>query len=274
MGFLMSSIVQLNQLLSVKERFTLSGKKGFVTGAAGGIGRSTAAAMAELGADVALVDLNLEEAKKNADFIADKYGVKTMAIRCDVSSEEQVKAMVTQVLDTFGSIDVVHSNAGAIGIGYDNGDIGYEQWKRLIDVNLSGMFLVNQKAAQYMRDSGKGGAIVNTASISGHIVNRSGDRHSVAYQSAKAGVIHLTKAMAMDFCKDNVRINSVSPGDMKSGIHKGIPDEVMDGKTSDIPMKRFGSMNDIGGIVAFLLTDLAAYITGEDILVDGGYCAW
>ena len=270
----MDNIVELSQLASVKERFSMAGKKAIVTGAAGGIGRSTAAALADLGADVALVDIRTDLAAEYAEHISKKYGVQAFAASCDVTKEEDVDALIETVVQKFGTIDVVHSNAGAIGAGYDDGDIDFASWKRLMAINLDGMFLVNQKVCQYLRKEKKGGAIVNTASISGHVINRTEGRHSVCYPAAKAGVLHLTKGMAADFCKYGIRINSVSPGNMVSGIHAGIPEEAMDGMAGDCVMKRFGNMNGIGGAVAFLLSDLATYITGADLLVDGGYCIW
>jgi NAD(P)-dependent dehydrogenase (short-subunit alcohol dehydrogenase family) len=96
----------------------------------------------------------------------------------------------------------------------------------------------------------------------------------LGYTSTKGAVLHLTKAMAMDYCKDNIRVNSISPGYMLSGLHDHIPQEYLDELAAHVPMGRFGTMNEIGGLVAFLLSDLATYITGADILVDGGYCVW
>ncbi len=147
----------------------------------------------------------------------------------------------------------------------------------MVDVNYTGMMLVDQAAAHQMQDQGKGGAIVNTASMSAHIVNRmhgEGARHMICYTSTKSGVLHLTRSMAMDFCSDNIRVNSISPGYMLSGIHDGVPEKMLDVIEKDIPMGHFGTMNDIGGLVAFLLSDLASYITGADFRVDGGYTAW
>lgn len=270
----MDNIVKLNELDSIREKFSLKGKKALVTGAGGGIGRSTAAALAEMGADVALADVRIERAREYADYIAGKFGVRTIAVECDVTEEEQVEKLIEKTDAALGTIDIVHSNAGAIGAGYDDGDIDFASWRRLMAINLDGMFLVNQKVCQYLRDRGKGGAIVNTASISGHVINRTEGRHSVCYPTAKAGVLHLTKGMAADFCRYGIRVNSVSPGNMVSGIHHEISGEAMDAMAEDCVMKRLGSMNEIGGAVAFLLSDAASYITGADLLVDGGYCIW
>ncbi len=269
----MSSVVGIDQLQSIKIRLDFCGKKALVTGAAGGIGRSTSAAIAELGADVALVDINVEAAKTNADYLSRKYGVKAIAVQADVSDPSGVKEMMAAILREFGSVDLVHSNAGVIVSG-DNGDLPYEKWKRLLDINLNGMFLVNQAVALWMRDNKRTGAVVNTASMSGHIINRTKNRHMVAYAASKAGVAHLTKGFAADFAKAGIRFNSISPGYMLSGIHDAIPQELLDVLAQDVPLGRFGTMDEIGGAVVFLLSDLATYITGADLLVDGGYTIW
>lgn len=270
------SVVGVEDLLSVKDRFSFEGKKGFVTGAGGGIGRTTSAALAELGGEVALLDIDFERAKANSDAINKRFGNKTFALECDVTSKESIDRCMEIMLERFGEINFVHSNAGVIA-GDDDGDMDIERWKWMVDVNLTGMMLINQAACWQMQDQGKGGAIVNTASMSAHVVNRmhsAEPRHMICYTSTKGGVLHLTKSFAMDFCPDNIRVNSVSPGYMLSGIHDGVPEKMLDVIEQDIPMKHFGTMNDIGGIVAFLLSDLASYITGTDVRVDGGYCVW
>lgn len=271
-----TSAVELSELLSVKDRFSLAGKNAFVTGAAGGIGRTTAAALAELGANVALVDMNMEVAEANAAFIAEKYGVDAVAIRCDVTDEAQVDDLIAQLDHRFGSIDCVHSNAGIVIPFDDNSDMHYDNWQKMMEVNLSGMFLINQRAANYMKEKGTGGAIVNTASQSGKIINRTyGNRHQVGYTTSKAGVIQLTKAMAVEYVDYGIRINCISPGFMFSGLHKKNADTArLERVAQDVPMGRFGTMNEIGGIVAFLLSPLASYITGADFAIDGGYTCW
>lgn len=269
-----SPVIQLEQLRSVKEGASLAGKIAVVTGAAGGIGCTTSAALAEMGADVVLVDLRQDQAERNAGYIAEKFGVRAMALACDVSDETSVEAMFAAAAEAFGAVTLVHSNAGITVSGGDNADMALDSWKRMLDVNLTGMFIVNRTAARLMRDGGTGGAIVNTASMSAHIVNRIAERHLVAYTSTKAAVAHLTKAMAMDFCRHNIRVNSISPGYMYSGLHDKLDQERIDAMVKHVPMGRFGTMNEIGGLVAFLLSDNASYITGSDIIVDGGYCCW
>lgn len=271
----MGTAIAISKLASVRDRFSFEGKKGFVTGAGGGIGRTTAAALAELGAEVALLDIDLDRAWENAEQINRRFGSSCFAMKCDVSDPACVNETMAKLIGRMGEISFVHSNAGVI-MPDDNGDMPYDSWKKMLDINLTGMMLVDQAAARQMKAQGKGGAVVNTASMSAHIINRKhgGARHAICYPTTKAGVLHMTKAFAMDFCRDNIRFNSVSPGYMFSGIHDNIPTAALDTLASDTPVKRFGTMDEISGVVAFLLSDLATFITGSDFLVDGGYCCW
>lgn len=267
--------LKINELSSILKRFTLEGKKALVTGASGGIGQTTAAAIAELGADVALVDLRINKAQENADYIAKKFGVKAIALQADVSDKNSVTEMVERIVSEFGALDVVHSNAGIIE-ATDSADMPIESWKRTIDINYTGTFLVNRAVCSWMRDNKREGAVVNTASMSGHIQNRKhGDeRYDVAYNSSKAAVVSLTKGMAAEYIKYGIRVNSVSPGYMYSGLHDNMDQRFLDVLTEDVPMGRFGTMDEIGGAVVFLMSDLATYITGSDLLIDGGYTIW
>jgi sorbose reductase len=283
----MQTAPQVAELRSIKERFSLAGRKAFVTGAAGGIGRTTAAAFAELGADVAIVDIapRLEDAQKVADEIAERFGVNAIAVASDVGDADAVDAMVQTVVEQLGGLDIVHSNAGIVS-GEDNADMPVEVWDRMVRVNLTGMFLVNRRAAATMKANGTRGSIINTASMSGSIVNQApeGGRHGIAYSTTKAGVIHLTKAMAADYALDGIRVNCISPGVMISGIHdaylqsQGVSYEQFNAAARhapfSVPMGRFGTMDEIGGIVAFLATDLASFMTGADIVIDGGTTIW
>jgi len=271
----MGDVLALKDLKPLKSKFTLEGKVALVTGGAGGIGRSSAAAMAELGADIALADIKLAAAQDNADFIAEKYGVKTMALSCDVSDPVAVKDMIAQVVDTLGGLDIAFANAGIVAAD-DTVDISYESWQRMMGINLTGVFLVNQAAGQWMRENNRKGSIINTASMSGHIINRvhGEDRHMIAYNVSKFGVIGITKAMALGFVKDGIRFNSISPGYMFSGIHDGMDEVRIQAWIDDVPMGRFGTMDEIGALVAFLASDASSYMTGSDVIIDGGHTVW
>jgi NAD(P)-dependent dehydrogenase (short-subunit alcohol dehydrogenase family) len=267
----------LNELGSIYKMFSLKGKSALVTGAAGGIGRSTANAFAEMGANVALMDIPAKEdvVKANAEFIAKKHGVKTITLTGDVSDDNSVKAFVEKAAGEFGSIHVVHANAG-IARGANGSDIPEEDWQRILGVNLSGVLYVSRAAANVMKRNNHGGSIIMTASMSGIIVNRAPDgaRYGPGYTATKAAVRHLAKTMAMDYVTQNIRVNSISPGIILSGLHDGWGEAFFENATKDVPMKRFGSLDEIVGIVAYLASDLATYTTGSDFVVDGGYTIW
>ena len=155
--------------MGIMEKMRLDGKRGFVTGAARGIGKSTATAFAEAGADVAIVDLDFEEAKKTAAEIAEKTGRKVIAIRTDCTDAAQVDAMVAQVVEELGGLEFCHNNAG-ICINAPAEEMTWDQWYKVININLNGIFLTDIAAGKYMLAHG-GGSIINTASMSAHIVN-------------------------------------------------------------------------------------------------------
>lgn len=265
----------VKEISSVIARFSLSGKKAIVTGAKGGIGKATATAFAELGADVAVVDLpsGLSESKSVADALSSRFGVRTVAIGADLAQENDVKAMVRQVTEAFGTIDVVHSNAGIFALG-DNPNMPLEDFRRILDINLAGTFLVNRECANVMIAHGHGGSIINTVSMSGTIINptRTETEYMVAYTASKAGAKHLTKGMAVNYIKHGIRVNSVSPGYLISGAHRAMSQQDVDWWANSVPIKRFGEMDEIVGIVCLLASDLSTYFVGSDIIMDGGAC--
>ena len=183
--------------MGIIEKMRLDGKKGFVTGGARGIGKSTARAFAEAGADVAVVDVDYEEAKKTAAELAEITGRRVIAIGTDCTDKDQVEQMIAQVVEELGGLDFCHNNAG-ICINAPAEEMTYEQWNKVININLNGIFLTDIAAGKYMLAHG-GGSIINTASMSAHIVNV--PQPQCAYNASKAGVIQLTKSLAID-CED------------------------------------------------------------------------
>lgn len=266
----------IKDLRSVKEEFSLEGKVALVTGAAGGIGRSTAAGFAELGAKVMLMDLPRQEDKliANCEAIRERFGAEVDYVMGDVSDEASVIEFVNKTVERFGKIDVLHNNAGfSFGGGVKICDYPIEKWQASLNVNLTGIFLVGRTVANQMRKQGHGGAIINTASMSGHIVNT-----EAAYCSTKAAVKHLTSCMALDYIKDGIRVNSISYGGALSGLHETFcktPEalkaryEILDKNT---PIGRLATLSETAGPVMYLATDLSSYMTGADLLVDGAYC--
>lgn len=255
--------------MGIIEKMRLDGKSIFVTGGARGIGKSVATAFAEAGANLAIVDVDISEATKTAAELADAHGVKTIAIKTDVTDPQQVDAMVATVLDTFGKLDVAFCNAG-ICINEPAESMCFESWKKVIDINLTGVFLTNQAAGKAMLKNG-GGSIINTASMSAHIVNV--PQPQCAYNASKAGVIQLTKSLAIEWAKRNVRVNSISPGyigtELISNSEKLIP--LIEQWNAIAPLGRLGKPEELQSICVYLAGDTSTFTTGSDFIIDGAF---
>jgi len=255
--------------MGIIEKMRLDGKKGFVTGAARGIGKCTATAFAEAGADVAIVDLDIAEAEKTAKELAEKTGRKVIAIKTDCTDPAQVDAMVEQVVKELGGLNFCHNNAG-ICINAPAEEMTYEQWLKVININLNGVFLTDVAAGKYMLAHG-GGSIINTASMSGHIVNV--PQPQCAYNASKAGVILLTKSLAVEWAKKGVRVNCISPGYIGTELilaNKGLT-ALIDQWNGMAPMGRLGKPEELGSICVYLAGDTSSFTTGSDIVVDGAF---
>ena len=255
--------------MGIVESMRLDGKKGFVTGGARGIGKCTATGFAEAGADLAIVDLDLETAKKTAEEIADKTGRKVVAIYADVTKEEDVKAMVKQVVEQLGGLDFCHANAG-ICINVPAEEMTYAQWSKNMDVNLNSIFLTDTIAGKYMLKQGHG-SIINTASMSAHIVNV--PQPQCAYNASKAGVIQLTKSLAIEWAKRGVRVNSISPGYIGTDLtlSSDFLQPLIKQWNAMAPMGRLGKPEELESICVYLAGDTSTFTTGSDFIIDGAF---
>ncbi|MDO4788462.1 MAG: SDR family oxidoreductase [Johnsonella sp.] len=255
--------------MGIIERMRLDGKAIYVTGAASGIGKAAAMAFAEAGADLAIVDINLEGAKKVAEEIAAAASVKTIAIQADVTKKDQVEAMVKEVVDTFGKLDACFNNAG-IALNVPAEEMSLEQWQKVIDINLTGVFLCATAAGRQMLKQGYG-SIINTASMSGHIVNV--PQPQCAYNASKAGVIMLTKSLAIEWAKRNVRVNCISPGYIGTELIMNAENlkPLIREWNSIAPLGRLGKPEELQSILVYLAGDTCAFTTGSDFVVDGAF---
>lgn len=255
--------------MGIIEKMRLDGKKIFVTGGARGIGKSVATAFAEAGADIAIVDVDIEEAKKTAAELAENHGIQTLAIQTDVTKPEEVDAMVAQVVDTWGRLDVAFCNAG-ICMNVPAEEMAYEQWKKVIDINLTGVFLTAQAAGKVMLKQGSG-SIINTASMSAHIVNV--PQPQCSYNASKAGVIQLTKSLAIEWAKRGVRVNCISPGYIGTELTLNSPSlkPLIEQWKAMAPLGRMGKPEELQSICVYLAGDTSTFTTGSDFVVDGAF---
>ena len=271
-----SRVIQgIPELDSVYDMLSLKGKVALVTGAAGGIGRSTAAAMAELGAKVMLMDLpqTEDQLKLFTSQIKERYGAEAAYVLGDVTDAQSIQNFVDKTVETFGTIDILHNNAG-IGGGGDNAEIEPDVWDRIVAINLTGPLRVAQAVVRVMKAHKHGGSIVTTASMSAVVVNT-----GPGYASTKAGVKHMTDALAMAYAKDGIRFNSVCYGFILSGMHgrMGAADpSIVEGMykhfEESTPMGVMGNLSDTVGCVIYYASDLSRFATGSSIICDGGYC--
>lgn len=249
------------------EKFSLEGRKGFITGAAQGIGKAIAEAFLQAGAEFTIVDLNGEKAKTVAEEFSRTYGKNVTFFQCDTSEPEQVSKMADYVVQVYGTIDFAVNDVGIVNF-YPVESVRPEDWKRVLDVNLFGTFLCAQAAAKVMIAQKKPGSIVNMASMSARIINT--PQTTSSYCTSKAGVVQLTRSMAVELAKYNIRVNCVSPGYVDTSAVTDWSDELQ-GWIDRTPQKRMGKPEDIAGAYLYLASDASAYATGTELLVDGGY---
>ena len=224
------------------------GKKAWVTGAAHGIGRASAWALAEAGADVAISDIN------------------------DITKENEIEETINTIVDKWGKLDIAYCNAGTFQ-DIPAEDMPLEEFERVIKVNLTGAFISSRAAGKAMIKQ-KSGSIILTASMSGHIVNI--PQCQCAYNSSKAGVILLGKSLAIEWAKHGIRVNTVSPGYIRTWSDEPLkPEEVGQYNFEQwTPLKRFGAASEIAGIIVYLASEESSFVTGSDFVVDGGYTAF
>ena len=250
--------------------FDLTGKKALVTGASVGIGRGCALALARAGADVAIVDLNEKAGSATAREIL-AMGRQSVFIPCDVTRQDQVQAMVRRVVENFGRLDIALNNAGIGILGADE-EIAQAAWDKVIAVNLTGVFLCAQAEAQQMiRQTPTEGKIINIASMSASIANC-----NASYDGSKAGVVHVTRTLAAEWGRYNINVNCISPSYVLTPMHASTPTVVRERIRELTPLGHVERPEDLHGAVIFLASAASNYVTGHDLMVDGGHTlnAW
>ena len=245
----------------------LQGKVVAITGGALGIGRATAHLFAAEGATVALGDTQVPEAETVAKEIVGRGG-RAIAVGVDVGDAGQVQAYVDRIVGDFGRLDVMFANAG-IAHAAPFLDHAQGQWDRVLRVNLTGVFLCCQIAARQMVRQGGGGRIITTASINGF----RGVENLVGYNVAKAGVIELTKTMAVELAPHRITVNAIAPAQIDTRLTRAFSDDAKQRRVARIPLGRFGDVDEVAKAALFLASDDASYVTGHTLAVDGGYLA-
>ncbi|PAU84100.1 short chain dehydrogenase [Halorubrum salipaludis] len=274
-----------------------AGKTAVVTGAGSGIGRATALRLADEGANVVVADIAAEAGRETADLIADAGGDAAF-VEVDVADASSVERMVDVAVETYGSLDVAHNNAGILTDFVETTEVTEEQWDRLMDVNLKGIWTCLKAELPVMKRQGHG-AIVNTASMAG-LVGMGG---LSSYSASKHGVVGLTKSVALENASRGIRVNAIAPGPTRTNIQSGLlggsgsagPASLRDriraavalvrtairtlradfdtSAMRDVPMDRIADPEEMAGVVAFLCSSDASYVTGHTIPVDGGQAA-
>ena len=242
----------------------LKGKTAVVTGSGRGLGKAIALKLAQLGANIVLNDI---AASDSIDATAEEFkaaGYNVAVTKGDVRNSEDVKAMISAAVETFGSLDILVNNAG-VTKDKPMAMMSEEDWDLVLDINLKGAFFCTKLAAKQMIRQ-RSGRIVNIASVAG----RYGNPGQANYSASKAGLIGLTKTTAKEFASRGVTCNAVAPGFIQSKMTDALPDEVRKKYLDYIPLGRFGTPDDVANVVAFLASDESGYVTGQVIDIDGG----
>jgi gluconate 5-dehydrogenase len=256
--------------MRVQDLFDLSGQTAIVTGGGSGIGRQMAEALAELGANLVLCARKVERCERAAAELSE-LGVKALALQCDVRNQADVQTVAERTMEEFGRLDILVNNAGTAW-GAPAEDTPLEGWQKVVDVNLTGVFLFSQAAGRMMIDLG-GGSIVNIASVAGLRGSPPGKMDAIAYHASKGGVIAFTRDLAHKWAPHGIRVNAIAPGWFPTGMSKVVLDRWGDELVQHVPLGRFGGPDDLKGAVAFLASPASAFVTGHTLVVDGGQSA-
>jgi NAD(P)-dependent dehydrogenase (short-subunit alcohol dehydrogenase family) len=269
-----------------QSRFDLSGKVAMVTGGAGILGTHFCRGLADSGAAVAVVDVRVEPARELAEALVRDYGCRAIGLGCDVTNPESVRATVADVVGQLGGVDILHNNAAGKS---DNlaaffapfEEYSLEQWRQIMAVNIDGMFLVAQAAGKQMIAQGRGGSIIQTASIYGVMAPDARIYEGSLYQgrpintpavyaASKAAVVGLTLYLSAYWAPHQIRVNTLTPG----GVESGQNDEFKRRYSARVPLARMARADEMVGALLYLASDASSYVTGQNILVDGGLSAW
>jgi NAD(P)-dependent dehydrogenase (short-subunit alcohol dehydrogenase family) len=262
--------------MSEKDIFDLSGRGALITAGGRGLGREFCEAMAEFGADVACSDIDMGRARETVERIK-KFGHRAIAIEADVSKPDQVERMVEQTVDELGRIDILFNNAGIPNPPVRIHQLAIEDWDRVMDVSLRGMFLVMRAVLPVMLKQ-KRGSIINTASVAGLMAGceEYSLPNAAPYGVAKHGVIGLTRHASVAYAREGIRINAIAPGAHLTwplSVPREEMEKIQNKIARFIPMGRLGNPSEIKGLAVYLASDASSYVTGSTFVQDGGFIA-
>jgi NAD(P)-dependent dehydrogenase (short-subunit alcohol dehydrogenase family) len=245
--------------------FGLKGKTAVVTGGGRGIGQVVAEGLAKAGAEIAIISrTGADETVKNIE----AAGGRAYSLLADVTKEKEVDAAFAEILKRSGAVDIVFNNAG-ICIHKPTVEASIAEWRQVIDINLTGEYIVARAAGRIMIEKGIKGSIINMASMSGTIVNV--PQWQASYNASKAGVIHMTRSLAVEWSQYGIRVNSLSPGYIATPMSVDTPKELKDAWIPLIPNHRMGDPEELVGAVIYLASDKSGYTNGSDLIIDGAY---
>jgi NAD(P)-dependent dehydrogenase (short-subunit alcohol dehydrogenase family) len=247
-----------------RDIFSLKGKVALVTGGNQGIGKVVAGYLADAGAHIVIFDLN--DASAVAEAIAKEYGVQAAALVVDVTDPQAVEEAIQKAAGIMGTLDLLFNNAG-ICLHKPALEVSPQEWLKVVDVNLNGIYYVATAFARYLVAHGKTGNVVNTASMSGTIVNI--PQGQASYNASKAAVAHLSKSLAVEWAPLGIRVNSISPGYIRTEMTGTVRKDWQDYWVSTIPFRRMGTPEELAGAVIYLLSDASTYTSGHDMIIDG-----
>lgn len=253
--------------MNVMGLFDLKGKTAIVTGGGRGLGAQIAEGLAEAGANIVICSRKLEACRETAAHL-ESLGVRALALQCDISNPDEVQQIVDRTVEEFGTIDILVNNSGATW-GAPAAEMPLEAWKKVIDVNVTGTFLMSQAAGKVMIEQ-KSGKIINIASVAGLGGTDPRVMDTLGYNTSKGAVITMTKDLAVKWGKYNINVNSIAPGFFPTKMSQAIIEHGKDPILDATPLKRFGTDQDLKGAALFLASEASSYVTGNVLVVDGG----